>query len=179
MLVENNLYLPPDLNEPVNYKTLLIIITRLSKIALQNKNNSESLILFGSISNLLGALCHFENDANQRFLYKAYQNLQMNGEKIQRESGDNTLSSFTEGFKVSLDILSAHDMKYGEEWKAALKTKLKETRLTLQKKAKSTEIKLKTGSEPKGFVFFDEQQKVINGSSIRDSTSTIGFNREK
>lgn len=148
-----------NLDEPVNDRFLLSVVSKLSIFALHTNDLATRLERMGQTTRIMYALCHIEEGNNRKTLQYICEKIYKNGEEIARSTGDKSQLNFALGFKSALSILDTNGMKFSEQWKNSLITKLIETRKMIRNKAKSIEKKIKSDQNHGGSEFPQTQQK--------------------
>ena len=155
MFFEHELNLGQDLNldQPVNDRFLLSVVSKLSIFALHTNDLATRLERMGQTTRIMYALCHFEEGNNRETLHYICEEIYKNGEEIASKTGDKSQLNFSLGFKAAINILDVNGMKFSEQWKISLITKLNETRKMIRTKARSVEEKIKSDQNPDGSEF--------------------------
>lgn len=143
MFFQHEFDLELNLDQPVNYTLLLSVISKLSIFALHTSDYAIRKERMAQTTRIMYALCNIDQKNNRETLHYICNEIYENGEAIAQTTGDMAQLHFAKGFKVALYILDSKGMKFSDDWKNALVTKLNETRAMIRDKAKSIEKKLK------------------------------------
>ena len=157
-----------DLDQPVNYKILLNVISKLSLFALHTSDYAIRLERMCQTTRIMYALCHINEEDNRQTLHYICDEIYKNGKTIALAGGDRSQLEFSTGFIVALKILDCQETKYSEEWKSSLTAKLGETRAMIRSKAKSIEKKLSKKHKPEKAIFFHTEKREKETRTPRD-----------
>jgi len=164
-----------NLNQPVNEIALLGILKNLCILFnCPSDNKQETLLGIKRTAGLMTALYYLDKDDNYQLSTTACKNLLAKGQAFPEGDDKNFVLNCANALKTALYILESEKPDHCHAWKTALRTKLKETRQMLNKKASHLERKMKKSSDTPTAGLFARQKNIEGVPSKKLKVSSQG-----